>query len=160
LMQAANGNPDVALKLWIQVRLQQEFPISFQEVNNGTSVSLNGVTVSLPGKLIYQKAINGVSPDSAPPPVGRESSALLLLALSPQARRGQAVPIEESIGTASIQSVGGISAIVDGWGTPVLFTRDYLDDKGNDVGPAVISAGRDRSSPYPNPNNQNTDADD
>jgi hypothetical protein len=95
------------------------------------------------------KALNGVPTDQQLQAQGngplREPAALLFLALSPQARRGQAAPVEESIGTASVQNIFGISAIVDAWGTPLQFTGVPAQFSVNGTfTPAVISAGRDK----------------
>jgi prepilin-type N-terminal cleavage/methylation domain-containing protein len=162
VLQAANGNPDLAKQLWIFLRLHQEFPTSFAEAGNGyNGVGLytapNGTQVPMPPKAFYTKAVTGIPPDAQTGPPARESAALLLLAISPQARRGQAVPVEDALGRNAIQNINGIAAIVDSWGKPVQFqvvvvdplnppnpptSWPYLNPDGSPQStPVIISAG-------------------
>jgi prepilin-type N-terminal cleavage/methylation domain-containing protein len=146
---AASGgnNPDTAKRLWVSLRLQQEFPTSFAEAGNPVTYTANGATVVLPSK--YAKAIAGLN--SAGQPATWESSVCLYLALT-KARRGQgdALTLESAVGAGSIQSqnVSGlpVKVLVDNYGTPIAFTRGLGLDPNDPTKfvPQVISAGPDK----------------
>jgi prepilin-type N-terminal cleavage/methylation domain-containing protein len=147
VLQAANGNPDLGKKLWIFLRLHQEFPTSFQEVYSGYSYTApNGTQIGMPAKAYYAKAINGIPTDAQAGPPARESAALLLLAMQ-QSRRGQNGQVEDALGTNAIQNINGIAAVVDSWRTPVQFQltlNDPLQNSNPNPGsntPVIISAG-------------------
>jgi prepilin-type N-terminal cleavage/methylation domain-containing protein len=129
VLTAANNNPDLAKQLWIFLRLHQEFPVSFQEGSSGYQYTspLNGTQIGMPAKQFYVKALAGVASDSQAGPPARESAALLLLAISPQARRGHAVPVEDALGRNAIRNISGIGAVVDSWGNPVQFQLNLVD---------------------------------
>jgi prepilin-type N-terminal cleavage/methylation domain-containing protein len=143
--QATGGNPDLAKNLYVQMRLQQEFPTSLAEAANPVVYSANGATISLPSK--YTRAVAGLSSVGQPQPAMWESSVCLCLALS-KARRGEGdtLNLEDGVGAGTIQTVNGAKVLVDNYGTPIDYTRGA-----NNSSPQVRSAG---------PNQKPNDADD
>jgi prepilin-type N-terminal cleavage/methylation domain-containing protein len=118
LMTAAGGNTDKAQTLWTQLRLQQEFPVNFQEATS-SSTDPSG-SVSLPPKQEYVVALSGVSAQGNPPTW--QSSVCLCLALA-ESRRGMKGRLEEAVGVSSLQYVNSMQVLVDPWGTPIGFRR-------------------------------------
>jgi prepilin-type N-terminal cleavage/methylation domain-containing protein len=131
LLRAAGGDPDAARKLWVALRLKQEFPTTYSEATAATTYAGNGAVVTLPAKSDYARALGG------PAPGPEESSACLFAALA-LARRGMVFHAEEALGAGSIRTVNGRPCFVDAWGAPLAFVRhdDTLD-------PEILSAGGD-----------------
>jgi len=115
LANMCGGDLDMAAALWRKMRLRQEFPQSFAEVNNGSYA-----TYGIATKPVYTSAIAGASGNSPP----TESAILLYLALT-QTRRGATFNAADVGGAVATISYGGgaFKVFVDGWGTPICFER-------------------------------------
>jgi prepilin-type N-terminal cleavage/methylation domain-containing protein len=137
LMASAGNKPDQARNLYVQMRLQQEFPTNFTEALNPVVYTSAAGTCSLPPLTYYQTKLQGVPAMTSPPTW--QSSVCLYLALL-RSRRGEVSPIEESVGQNALQDMNGAKVIVDAWGTPISYTRG----SGN-TNPAVLSAGPNRN---------------
>jgi prepilin-type N-terminal cleavage/methylation domain-containing protein len=137
----AGGNPDAAKKLYLQFRLQLDFPTNLAEAAASPK---------------YAKAVAGLNSSNQPQPQLWESSVCLYLALS-KARRGEGdtLSLEDGLGAGSIQTVNGAKVIVDNYGTPIAYTRGLGLDPTNPTKfvPQVRSAG-------PNKIDQNGSGDD
>ncbi len=119
----AGNDPARARVIWVKLRLKQAFPISFAEALSpivlATGVQLNPLPtyVNALGQSGITAADSGLC----------ESGACLLLALQ-QSPSGGGVKLEDlgvssSIKTFTTLNGKQVSALADGWGTPLLFCR-------------------------------------
>ena len=134
LISEAGNNQDAAQALWIQLRLQQEFPTSFKEATSPT-VSPGG-QVTLPVKPTYMRVVSSVTSQGA----YHESAVCLVMALS-QARRNDPPKLEQALGASSLTTVGNGKVVIDSWNDPIWYVRDASGKK-----PDVVSAGPDATA--------------
>lgn len=119
LVSAAGNDRDRAYVLWIKMRLKQEFPQSFAEVQSWNLGSY------MPVKQFYLQELTGATSTGDP----RESAVLLYLALS-QSRRGSAFNTDDVGSGATATIVVGnkqFRVFVDSWGNPITFERWTTD---------------------------------
>lgn len=101
--------------LYVKLRLQQQFPMRFSEINNPTLIQVPNIR--LPVVPTYVKAIQGLSGNP-----NEECSICLLLALS-QSRSGIVTNLED-FGANAINTLGnGGKGFVDSWSQPIVFCR-------------------------------------
>jgi prepilin-type N-terminal cleavage/methylation domain-containing protein len=131
--QMAGNDPARARVIWVKLRLSQAFPMSFQEALNGLTLPAftgpNGpvAATTLPPLPTYQKALQQAGATASASPLNYESAVCLLLALQ-QSPSGGGVKLEDLGVNSSIKSVvlpntNSVNALVDGWGTPLQFSR-------------------------------------
>jgi prepilin-type N-terminal cleavage/methylation domain-containing protein len=123
--------------LWINLRLQQEFPLTFSEATNPTPAGpqtlplpipvgtggapflnpANLLGTSLAPKASYIRAIAAAGPGH------NETSAMLYMLLN-QSRGGYTFKVDEALASTEIkQYPDGVNEITDAWGSPVVFFR-------------------------------------
>jgi prepilin-type N-terminal cleavage/methylation domain-containing protein len=144
VIAAAGGDATKAQQLWILLRLQQEFPTTYKEAQNPTTIS--GITV--PAKAAYVKALPNNAGSAANLATGpEESSACLLVALS-VGRRGMVFNVEDAVGVSAIRTLtipasngtAQVRVLSDIYQTPLGFTRGS-----NGLSPEITSAGKDQA---------------
>jgi prepilin-type N-terminal cleavage/methylation domain-containing protein len=177
LLQVADNNPDVARSLWVQLRQQQEFPMNFAEATSTIDVYYVAGRVPTPVVVLQGGGPPPVPPlpmGATPvfrlkpkttyvtqvtkmqlppytwqyPPLPRESSACLLLALA-ETRKGKTASLDTAIGKTSLITINNAPVFVDGWNFPVTFFRSGPTNGS----PEIISSG-------PNGTFENGDGDD
>jgi prepilin-type N-terminal cleavage/methylation domain-containing protein len=118
--------------LWIKLRLQQEFPLTFSEATNPTPIPpqlvagtggvpfinpVNLVGTNLAPKPSYVRAIAGAGPGH------NETSAMLHMLLQ-QSRGGYTFKVDEALASTEIrQYPDGLNEIADAWGSSIVFFR-------------------------------------
>jgi len=125
LQQKLQGNADLVRQIWVNLRLAQEFPMSFGEARSGSSLTVSDssgnsiITFTRPAKNSYFAALKGQAGGSPPT---LESSACLYLALS-ESRRGAVANPDDAVGVSSIRTVNGSKCFIDLWRTPIGYLR-------------------------------------
>jgi prepilin-type N-terminal cleavage/methylation domain-containing protein len=132
-MAAAGGDPQKAMDTYTQMRLMQEFPMTFNQALNPPG--------GLPPKQCF-KVLQGLAPP-APTANGNsyESGICLYLAMT-VGRRGMefdpgSLAPKEARDLAGV-GLPGVKGIFDGWDQPIQFNN------GNGMKFVIISAGADR----------------
>jgi prepilin-type N-terminal cleavage/methylation domain-containing protein len=146
-LAGANAQPQQIMAQYTNLRLQQEFPTSFaqvqQQVANGTA------------KAIYQ----GLPAAPAPTAQGNsfESGILLYIALT-VGRRGMNFD-SGNLSPKEARPIPGASgdtkALYDGWDQPIQFTTS-IDQVTGSLTFSIISAGADKKLGTPDDVNSNT----
>jgi hypothetical protein len=143
------ADPDTARKIWINLRLRQEFPVSFAEVVDKTTAPPS------PAKIVFNDP-KGVRPPvvifakqnyfklfvSQNPGANAEASACLLASLT-GSRKGALGKAEDALGASALRNINGSDVLMDMWGTPFGFQR-IVASNGIDLTFSVNSAGSDR----------------
>ncbi|MBX7104456.1 MAG: prepilin-type N-terminal cleavage/methylation domain-containing protein [Gemmataceae bacterium] len=135
---------DRARLLYVKFRLKQEFPTSFAAAadpapNYLPAQSVPPIAGLYTGKPAYIKAINGKTIG-----LGKESAALLVLALQ-QSRAGVAsTPIEQLVGGSFLRQENGLSYLVDSWGSPLQL---FIFPTAATAGTTDLNAGNDPQDP-------------
>jgi prepilin-type N-terminal cleavage/methylation domain-containing protein len=124
LVGSCGNDRDAANAIYLKLRLRQEFPQSFAEVNDPSSTTRPATFGVIP-KQVYVQATTGITGNSPT----TESAILLYLALT-QTRRGATFKAADvgggSVGTVTYGSPGATATFpvfIDAWGTPIYFER-------------------------------------
>jgi prepilin-type N-terminal cleavage/methylation domain-containing protein len=108
----SNGDPQLAQVLHIKLRLRQEFPQSFAEVQNPLGV---------PAKQTYQRALQNAQPGIHS--AFEQSSILLYLSLK-ESRRCSEFDPDSALAAQEIRTTtDGLKVIVDAYRNPIVFIR-------------------------------------
>jgi prepilin-type N-terminal cleavage/methylation domain-containing protein len=120
--------------LFVQLRLKQAFPMTFQEALN---------PAPLPPLPSYQAYLQSLGYTTGTAAQAHDSAACLLLALQrgPSGGGVSADDLGTSV-TRDFPTPNGqtIKALVDGWGNPLVFCRAPTT---GEPGPAIVSSGAD-----------------
>jgi prepilin-type N-terminal cleavage/methylation domain-containing protein len=132
-----NAGPRMKV-LYIKLRQQQEFPMTFNEVLNPNP----GALPPLPKFVTYLQSVGYTTPTTLTQPY--ESAVLLAIALQSNQSGGgvsQDVLGGSTVGTVTLANGQTAKALVDGWGTPLAFCRyptgsTVLNPNGATAGPS------------------------
>jgi len=120
LLSLTGQDRDRVNAAWLKMRLRQEFPQTFDDVN-----SLGYSSYGLTAKQAYNEVFGLTSDTTASDYQGKESAILLYLALK-QNRRGAGMNADDlgpnTVGTISYKGKN-FNVFVDAWGTPICFER-------------------------------------
>lgn len=154
VMSAAGNDGRLARVMYIKLRLQQEFPMSYKEVNSG-----NPSFPSIKPKGSYQQTLSVGPPPSMPDlhPVQKpaanfniESSICLYMALSVD-RGGSGTNLDMILSSREIgtEPRSKLKFFTDDYGRPLAFYRwpADADDLLKNVPPTDPMIGRDREDP-------------
>jgi prepilin-type N-terminal cleavage/methylation domain-containing protein len=142
-LPAAGNDPHRARLIYIKLRLKQEFPINYAEIFKLPA------GYPLPAKQSYVKYLqtrNVTAGSAGGTPAAHESSACLLMALR-EGRSGGTAGADD-FGATSVDMVGQVEVLVDGWRKPLAFYRWPTDNAEVDgLGPPNTTTVRDPEDP-------------
>lgn len=133
LLVMANNNPDRARIIFMKMRQKVYHPVSFAEVfdpSAGHAASDPALAAILKQVPAYVRHLtnHGITPPGNNPPGNHESAACLYMAL----RFGPDGASEEDVNVAGrVKTVNGLECIIDGWSSPVVFSRWPTGDSAN-----------------------------
>jgi prepilin-type N-terminal cleavage/methylation domain-containing protein len=140
-LPAAGNDARRARVIYVKLRLKQEFPINFREIFNPQP------GYPLPSKQSYIKYLNarGIT-SGGTTPAAHESSACLVMALR-EGRSGGTAGTDD-FGATSVDMVGQVEVLVDGWRKPLAFYRwPTGNDEVDGLGPSPNTTVRDPEDP-------------
>jgi len=133
LLQQAGGDNSAAQDLWVQLRLQQEFPQTFAQALQPPG--------GLPPKPVFAVLQGQQIPTNSVHNQERQTAVLLYLIVT-AARRGMNFDPEANLTVKEKATVNGFTYITDGWGEPIHFSNlDPSDPNQKALLPWVISYG-------------------
>lgn len=140
-------DPDLARRIYIRLRLEQEFPQSIAEATTGPQYPPlpAAALVTLGPKKSYTNQLAGQNPGSPQ----AESSACLIVALG-EGRRGTLTNLEEALGPSVFKFLPNVGAgkdskvLMDTWGKAIAFRRIPTGKNNVDWLPEIYSAGMDK----------------